>query len=64
MRLKKLSKERGFAILIVLAVIATTGVLLATQLASVENQQMMAIRAAQELKARDVAEGCLSAADA
>lgn len=64
MRLKQLSKERGFAILIVLAVIATTSVVLATQLASVENQQMMAIRAAQELKARDVAEGCLSAADA
>lgn len=64
MRLKQLSKERGFAILIVLAVIATTSVVLATQLASVENQQMTAIRAAQELKARDVAEGCLSAADA
>lgn len=59
----KMSKERGFAILIILAVIATASVVLATQLSAVEHQQLMAIRAAEELKARDVAEGCLSAAD-
>ncbi|OGQ14115.1 MAG: hypothetical protein A2138_21495 [Deltaproteobacteria bacterium RBG_16_71_12] len=57
-------KRRGFAILIILAVIATTSVVLATQLAAVDNQSTMAVRAAEELKARDVAEGCLDAADA
>lgn len=64
MKMAKIKSKRGFAILIILAVIATTSVVLATQLASVENQQMTAIRAAQELKARALAEGCLGAADA
>lgn len=60
----KVPKKRGFAILIILAVIATTSVVLATQLASVESQSMVAVRAVEELKARDVAEECLDAADA
>lgn len=60
----KMSKRRGFAILIILAVIATTSVVLATQLASVKNQALMAVRAGEELKARDLAEACLDAAEA
>lgn len=60
----KMSKRRGFAILIILAVIATTSVVLATQLASVEHQGTMAVRAAEELKARDLADACLEAAEA
>ncbi|MBI1948890.1 MAG: hypothetical protein HYS27_24600 [Deltaproteobacteria bacterium] len=60
----KTSRKRGFAILIILAVIATTSVVLATQLAAVDNQSIMAVRAAEEMKARDVAEGCLEAAEA
>lgn len=55
---------RGFAILIVLAVLAAASVVIATQLASVEGQQGMQIRVTQEMKARDVAERCLEIADA
>jgi hypothetical protein len=55
---------RGFAILIVLAVLAMASVILATQLASVEGQQIAQLRSSEEVKARDIAEHCLELADA
>lgn len=58
------TRRRGFAILIVLAVLAMTSVILATQLASVKGQEITQIRAVEEIKARDVAEHCLALADA
>lgn len=57
-------QPRGFAILVVLAVLAAASVVIATQLASVEGQQGMQIRITQEMKARGVAERCLEVADA
>ena len=58
------SKRRGFIILIVLAVIATTSVVLATQLGSVQSQEGAQLRIVEEIKARDIAEYCLDVADA
>ncbi len=55
---------RGFIILIILAVIATSSVILATQLSSVSGQNGAKIRTNEEVKARDVAEYCLEVADA
>lgn len=57
-------RPRGFAILIVLAVLAMATVILVTQLASVDGQQAAQLRNAEELKARAVAEYCLEVADA
>lgn len=61
---KQDEKRRGFAILIVLAVIAMASVILATQLSSVRGQEYTQIRAVEEAKARDIAEHCLGIADA
>jgi hypothetical protein len=62
--MKSALKNRGFVILIVLAVIATASVILATQLAAVQPQQLAEIRVSEETKARDIAEYCLGIADA
>src|SRR4051812_10769124 len=59
-----MKSNRGFVILIVLAVIATASVVLATQLTAVEGQQGAQIRMGEDLKARNVAEYCLEVADA
>jgi hypothetical protein len=59
-----MNRNRGFVILIVLAVIATASVILATQLSAVQPQQGAEIRVAEETKARDIAEYCLGIADA
>ena len=62
--MKKQQRPRGFAILIVLAVIATASIILATQLASVKGQQGTELRISEEVGARDVAENCAEIADA
>lgn len=58
------SRRRGFAILIVLAVIAMASTILATQLSAVRGQEISQLRMSEELKARDIAELCLEVADA
>ena len=50
------TQPRGFAILIILAVIATASVIIATQLAATEGQDGSRIRTTEALKAREVAE--------
>jgi hypothetical protein len=55
---------RGFALLIVLGVIAMASAIVAVQLSSVRGQEASQIRRREELKARDIAEHCLEVADA